>query len=272
MLDRTLDVVELVQDGFAERRGPVELVVHAGNDLRIVQQADHARVPVGIGLQLGLLRQLAQEPAGRDDVDREGRALQHQDQQRIGIERDRGHQDVELLRSEEIRLGRDVSGGWLLGSCRGLLRCGLGRDVPGGRLLSCCRRLLRCGLCVRLEVRPADGNDQCRGGYRPVPRSRDLPPPCHRCPLCSNAPFRDPQAGNTQIQRAVPPDPFTSRRPKLPSRRRRHRQRGRRAFWVRTSRISTSSSARESRSSAIRTARFGSVARSHRRRASTPTA
>ena len=41
------------------------------------------------------------------------------------------------------------------------------------------------------------------------------------------------------------------------------------AFCMSTSRISTSSSARELRSSAIRTARFGSVARSHRRRAST---
>ena len=146
MLDRSLDVVELVQHRLAERLGPVELLVHAGDDIRIVEQADDARVPVRIRLQLGLLGQLAEEPVGRDDLDRERRALQDQDQQRIRIERDRGDQNVELLRSEEIRLGRDLPGCWLLGRCCRLLRCGLGRDLPGGWLLGCCCRLLRCGL------------------------------------------------------------------------------------------------------------------------------
>jgi HK97 gp10 family phage protein len=59
----------------------------------------------------------------------------------------------------------------------------------------------------------------------------------------------------------------TSRAPAPPA-----RQPGRRASRVSTSRISTSSSPRDTRSSAIRTARLGSVVRSHRRSASTPTA
>ena len=100
MLDRSLDVLELVQHRLAERLGPVELRVHAGENIGIVEQADDARVPVRIRLQLGLLGQLAEEPVGRDDLDRERRALQDQDQQRIRIERDRGDQNVELLRSE----------------------------------------------------------------------------------------------------------------------------------------------------------------------------
>ena len=111
MLDRSLDILELVQHRLPERLGPVELLVHAGENIGIVEQADDARVPVRIRLQIGLLGQLAQEPVGGDDLDRERRALQNQDQQRIRIERDRRHQDVELLRSEEAGLGRDVPGG-----------------------------------------------------------------------------------------------------------------------------------------------------------------
>ena len=127
-------------------------------NLRIVEQADDARVPVGIRLQLGLLGQLAQEPVGRDDVDRVRRALQDQDQQRIRIERDRGDQNVELLRSEEARLGRDLPGGWLLGRCCRLLRCGLGRRAGWGRLLR-----------LRFDVRVADPtiNAQAANDSRP---------------------------------------------------------------------------------------------------------
>ena len=139
MLDRSLDILELVQDRLAERLGPVELLVHAADELWIVQQADDARVPVGIRLQLGLLGQLAQEPVGGDDLDRERRALQNQDQQRIRIERDGRDQDVELLWSEETGLGRDVPGGWRFGRCRRLLRCGRGRRAGWGLLRLNCR-------------------------------------------------------------------------------------------------------------------------------------
>jgi len=170
LLNRALDVVELVQDGFAEGRGPVELIVHAGDDLRIVQQADDARVPAGIRLHLGLLGQLAQEPVGRDDIDRERRALQDQDQQRIGIERDRGDQNVELLRRKQIRPGRDLVGRWLLGCRFRRLRRGLGQRVGRGRLLR-----------LQFDVRVADANQHCPGGHRQPPTNRLLPP-SHRCP------------------------------------------------------------------------------------------
>ena len=194
LLDRSLHVLELVQDRLAERLGPVELRVHAGENIGIVQQADDARVPVRIRLQLGLLGQLAEEAVGRDDLDREGRALQDQDQQRIRIERDRSDQNVELLRSEKIRLRRDFPGCWLLGRRYRLLRCGLGGDLPGGWLLGRCCRLLCCGparrdgwgrlLPARFDVRVGDCNKQCPSSHRPAPGSKAFPPPCHRCPLC----------------------------------------------------------------------------------------
>ena len=127
MLDRSLDLLELVQHRLAERFGPVELRVHGGENIGIVEQADDARVPVRIRLQLGLLRQLAEEAVGRDDLDRERRALQDQDQQRIGIKRDRGDQNVELLRSEESRLRRNlavVGGSAAVTGCSGAASAG----------------------------------------------------------------------------------------------------------------------------------------------------
>ena len=66
--------------------------------------------------------------------------MQDQDQERIRIKRDRGNQNVELLRSEEEPSPQE-SRGRRLGGCYRLLRCGLG----WGRLLR-----------LSGDVRPAD--------------------------------------------------------------------------------------------------------------------
>jgi hypothetical protein len=105
---------------------------------------------------------------GRDHVDRERRALEDQHQQRIGIERDRGDQNVELLRRKEIRLGGDFVGRRLLACYCRLLRCG-----PG------CGRLLRLGRNARTANHNKYGASERR---QPLP-SRSLPP-FHRCPPC----------------------------------------------------------------------------------------
>ena len=99
-------VLLLREERVAELLGPVELLVHHREHLRERDQRLDARVP---GLALAARPRgpcpsafgFAFEPARRfDDLERIGRGHQHLREQRVGIERDRRDELLDLLRLE----------------------------------------------------------------------------------------------------------------------------------------------------------------------------
>ncbi len=108
-LNRLGDVVRLHQEGFPELLGPIQLVVHHGQHLRNRRQALDARVP---GLLLhGIFEILALEvrvvlgpPRGHHHFERIRGGRQNLRQQRVGVERHRGDELLQLLVAEPLLL------------------------------------------------------------------------------------------------------------------------------------------------------------------------
>src|SRR5262245_57728255 len=124
-LNRIHDVRLLRQHGVAELLRPVELRAHHGEHRRRRCELLEAVVPallVDRGLELIALEilVLGGPAVGLHHLERIGRGDQHLRQQRIGIERDRRQQRVELFRFEQRLLGcgRRRGGGRLCGGRR----------------------------------------------------------------------------------------------------------------------------------------------------------
>ncbi len=97
VLDGILDRLQLVIDGVAHGLGPVEMVVHLGQDRGVAEQAVERRIPVLRRLERLVLLVALDEPVGLDDVDREQRCLQDHREQRVGKERHRRHERAHLV-------------------------------------------------------------------------------------------------------------------------------------------------------------------------------
>ena len=126
-LDRGRDVGLLGDHRVADLLGPFELAVHHRQDLREGDQRRDAGVPALVldGSQRGIAREIGivLGPARRlDDFQRIGRRHQDLRQQRIGIERDRRQELVELSRREGLA-GIRGSGLRLSRGRRRCLRC-----------------------------------------------------------------------------------------------------------------------------------------------------
>ena len=126
LLHRGLHVRQPVDHGRADRLGPVQVVVHHLQHGRVVQQPDGAGVPARVRLQRRVLGPLLEEAGRLHDLDRQGRGLEDQRQERVGVEGHPDDQGVDLVRG---------GGCWRLGG-RGRRLVGLvlgARDVCGGR-------------------------------------------------------------------------------------------------------------------------------------------
>lgn len=94
------------QHGFAERPGPVDIVVHQAQDLGVVEQRDDRFVPGLVGLERRILLEIVEEAGGPNDVERESRCRQNDPEQVIGIERDRRDELFEIVRVKGLGSGR----------------------------------------------------------------------------------------------------------------------------------------------------------------------
>jgi hypothetical protein len=96
----------MVDHGVPQILGPFEVLVHQIDDFRIVEQPEHAGIPVFIGLEGGILLLLLQKPRGRDYLQRIGRCRQDDSHQFVGVKRDGPDQFLELLRRKVAFFGR----------------------------------------------------------------------------------------------------------------------------------------------------------------------
>jgi hypothetical protein len=86
------------QNGFAECPGPLEILVHHAQDLRVVQQRDDGLVPGFIGLERRIELELVEKTGGAHDVERECRGRQDDAEYVIRVEGDRGDELLEVGR------------------------------------------------------------------------------------------------------------------------------------------------------------------------------
>jgi hypothetical protein len=86
-LDGDLDVLEAGEHGLAQLLGPVDRLVHRGDELRIVHERHDARIEIAGARGGRILDAAGEEPIGLDDLQRERRGLQDHREQRIGVER-----------------------------------------------------------------------------------------------------------------------------------------------------------------------------------------
>jgi hypothetical protein len=103
----------LVDDGLAEGRRPVEILVHHVQDDGIVQQRQHAGVPIGAGLGIRCRLLFLEETRGLHDIKRIGGRGQGNGQHFVRIEGDRRNQRLDFLRGKQRNF---LLRGLLLGS------------------------------------------------------------------------------------------------------------------------------------------------------------
>lgn len=99
-------VLLLGDDGIAEGRGPVEIVVHLLDDVGVVHEGQNTGVEVELldGIFVDLPAVLVQEPSGLDDLDGVRRRGEDVAEQVVGIEGDWPDQVVQLRRRELLDL------------------------------------------------------------------------------------------------------------------------------------------------------------------------
>ena len=133
-LDRGLDLVGLIDDGCPQQLRPVEILAHLADHVRIVEQPDHACVPVRVGRQGRVLLVPAQEAVGLDHIKGRDRGLEDEGQEGVRVEHHRRHQRVDLVGLEPV------------GRCRLVGRPLLGRRGRRIRFLSgqWCRQAQHC--------------------------------------------------------------------------------------------------------------------------------
>ncbi len=95
-LDCSNHVSLLTNNGVTESPGPVDILIHHLNDIRVIQQGDDRFVPLIVRLEIAIGFEEFQESRRLNDLERIGRCRQDDRKQIVGIERNRSDQVLKI--------------------------------------------------------------------------------------------------------------------------------------------------------------------------------